>query len=226
MIQILAVDDDPNIRDLLQISLVREGYKVILAEDGYGALEKLGSGRVDLAIIDLMMPKMNGYDLCEDIKRFADLPVLMLTAKGTTEDIVKGFRQGADDYMVKPFEPAELVVRVQSLLKRYRINASQKIEWGDIVVDRLRHEITVKGTAVHLPPKEFDLLFYLASSPNRTFTRQQLMEKCWGFDYEGGERTVDVHIGRLRERLDPLTDSFSIATVHGLGYKLLVATTC
>ncbi|TYP70741.1 response regulator transcription factor [Paenibacillus methanolicus] len=222
MPSILAVDDDGNIRDLIRMSLHREGFTVYAAEDGLAALETMDRAKVDLAVVDLMMPRMNGYALCDEIKRYGDIPVLMLTALGSTEDIVKGFRQGADDYLVKPFEPAELVVRIQALLKRYRINASQTIELGATVIDRLRYSVAVNGAGVHVPPKEFELLFCLAGSPDRTFTRQQLVEQCWGYDYEGGERTVDVHIGRLRERLVPLGCGFAIATVHGLGYKLVV----
>ncbi|RXT07033.1 response regulator transcription factor [Ammoniphilus sp. CFH 90114] len=222
MAHILVVDDDPYIQDLIRMTLQSEGFHVTLAGDGEEALTKLEQQKIDLGIIDILMPKMDGYKLCQEIKDYLDIPIIMVTAKGETGDKVKGFRMGTDDYLVKPFEPLELIVRVHALLKRYKINHSQQIEIGNVTLFAANHEVMIDEEDIHLPPKEFEILFHFASHPNQTFTRRQLVEKFWGLEYEGDERTVDVHIKRLRERFAPLTESFSIVTVRGLGYKLTV----
>jgi two-component system, OmpR family, response regulator len=220
MSKILIVDDDPNIRELARVFLKNEGYDIYEAADGVEALSNLETIRVDLAIIDIMMPNMDGWELCRQLKELYDFPVLMLTAKGETSQKLKGFELGTDDYLVKPFEPLELVARVKALLKRYRIATSQSIQVGELRMDRKSFEVTVNGESRTLPLKEFELLFKLASYPGRTFSRDQLIEDIWGYDFEGNERTLDVHINRLRERFPEESHSFKIRTIRGLGYRL------
>jgi DNA-binding response OmpR family regulator len=218
--KILVVDDDPHIRELVRVFLHREGFEIIEAADGLEALSRLDSVKVDLAIIDIMMPKMDGWKLCQEIKATFDIPILMLTAKGETSQKLKGFQLGTDDYLVKPFEPLEMVARVRALLKRYHIESSQTIQIGELVMDRKTHQIRVNGESLTLPLKEFELLFKLASYPGRTFSREQLIEDIWGFDFKGNDRTLDVHINRLRERFPEEQHSFKITTIRGLGYRL------
>ncbi len=220
MSKVLVVDDDPHIRELIRVFLEKEGLDVAEASDGLKALEKLETTRADLVILDVMMPNLDGWELCRRLRQSGDLPVLMITAKGETSQKIKGFELGADDYLVKPFEPAELVARVKALLKRYRIANSQIVEIGDLHMDRKTHEATAGGQAVNLPMKEFELLFRLASYPGKTISRTQLIEDVWGYDIEGTERTLDVHINRLRERFPEEGHSFKITTVRGLGYRV------
>ena len=220
MSKILIVDDDPYIRELARVFLKDEGYDIFEASDGLEALSKLESTRVDLVVLDIMMPNMDGWELCRQLKEFYDLPVLMLTAKGETSQKLKGFELGTDDYLVKPFEPLELAARVKALLKRYRIATSQSIQIGELHMDRKTFEVTVNGSNITLPLKEFELLFKLASYPGRTFSRDQLIEDIWGYDFDGNERTLDVHINRLRERFPEEENSFKITTIRGLGYRL------
>jgi DNA-binding response OmpR family regulator len=216
------VDDDPHIRELASLFLRNEGFEVIEAEDGIDALTKLDSVKVDLFIIDVMMPNMDGWELCRELRAAYDLPILMLTAKGETSQKLKGFQLGTDDYLVKPFEPLELVARVHALLKRYRIVASQTVQVGELTMDRKSFQVKLNGESLTLPLKEFELLFKLASYPGRTFTREQLIEDIWGYDFIGTERTLDVHINRLRERFPEEQYSFKITTIRGLGYRLEV----
>ena len=220
MSKILVVDDDPHIRELVQVFLHNEGFEVVEASDGVDALSKLDSVKVDLAIIDIMMPNMDGWELCRELRAMFDIPILMLTAKAETNHKLKGFELGTDDYLVKPFEPLELVARVNALLKRYRIAVSQAIQVGGLSMDRKTFEVTVNGENLTLPHKEFELLFKLASYPGRTFSREQLIEDIWGFDFRGNDRTLDVHINRLRERFPEGKYSFKITTIRGLGYRL------
>jgi two-component system, OmpR family, response regulator len=224
MTQILIVDDDPHIRELLRLLLQNEGFEIREAGDGVEALALLESAKADLVILDIMMPNMDGWTLCRELREHYDLPLLMLTAKGETMQKIKGFELGTDDYLVKPFEPLELVVRVKALLKRYRIAASQTVQIGELLLNRKTYEISVGSNSITLPLKEFELLFKLASYPGKTFSREQLIEQIWGYDYEGDERTVDVHIKRLRERFPEEVNSFRISTVRGLGYRLEVQT--
>jgi DNA-binding response OmpR family regulator len=223
MSKILVVDDDLHIRELVRIFLRREGFEVIEAADGREALSGLDSVKVDLAVIDIMMPNMDGWELCQQIKATFDIPILMLTAKGETSQKLKGFQLGTDDYLVKPFEPLEMVARVKALLKRYRIESSQTIQIGELVMDRKAYQIIVNEENLTLPLKEFELLFKLASYPGRTFSREQLIEDVWGYDFHGNDRTLDVHISRLRERFPEEKHSFKITTIRGLGYRLEVA---
>lgn len=221
MTKLLIVDDDKHIRELVKVFLQNEGLDILEAVDGVDALNKLETEKVDMVIMDIMMPNMDGWELCEEIRKFYnDLPILMLTAKGETTQKVKGFNLGTDDYLVKPFEPVELIVRVKSILKRYRISLSQTVEVGNVWMNRNTYELVYQGENITLRLKEFDLLFKLAGYPGKTFSREQLIEEIWGFDYEGDERTVDVHIKRLRERFPKENSGFSIRTIRGLGYRL------
>lgn len=224
MSKILIVDDDPHIRELSSLFLRNDGFEVYEALDGVDALSKLDTVKVDLFIIDVMMPNMDGWDLCRELRAAYDLPILMLTAKGETSQKLKGFQLGTDDYLVKPFEPLELVARVHALLKRYRISTSQTVQIGELLMNRKTFEVKLNGESLTLPLKEFELLFKLASYPGRTFTREQLIEDVWGYDFEGNDRTLDVHINRLRERFPEEKHSFKITTIRGLGYRLEVST--
>src|SRR6266496_2540738 len=220
MSNILIVDDDPNIRELVRVFLRNEGFEIYEAADGLAALAMLDTLKADLVILDVMMPNMDGWELCRELRACYDIPLLMLTAKGETAQKIKGFQLGTDDYLVKPFEPLELVARVKALLKRYRIATSQRVQIGELLMDRKTFEVTVHGASLTLPRKEFELLFKLASYPGRTFSRDQLIEDIWGYDFQGNERTLDVHINRLRERFPEDKHSFRIKTIRGLGYRL------
>jgi two-component system OmpR family response regulator len=222
MAYILVVDDDPNIRELISLYLRNEAYDVKEARDGKEALDYLLLHPAALVVFDIMMPRMDGWELCRQIRSAYEIPLLMITAKGEPEQKMKGFQLGTDDYLVKPFDPMELVMRVKALLKRYRISTSRLVLIGDVAVDRNTYEVKVNGEQVALPLKEFELLFKLASYPGQIFTRGQLIEQIWGMDYEGDERTVDVHIKRLREKFEVLTDKMAIITIRGLGYRLEV----
>ncbi|MFD1955445.1 response regulator transcription factor [Paenibacillus thailandensis] len=222
MTRVLAVDDDPHIRELVGHFLRLEGLEVVEAEDGSDALRIVEQSKIDLVILDIMMPGMDGWELCRELRKRTDLPLLMLTAKGETTQVVKGFALGTDDYLVKPFDSMILVARVKALLKRYRIMASQSVQIGDVALRRDTFECRAGDQEITLPLKEFELLFKLAGYPGKTFTRDQLIEDIWGYDYEGDERTVDVHIKRLRERFPEEKHGFRISTIRGLGYRLEV----
>jgi DNA-binding response OmpR family regulator len=223
MSNILLVDDDPHIRQLVRVLLEREGFTIIEAGDGVAALTQLATVSVDLVVLDLMMPNMDGWELCRQIRAAAtDLPLLMLTAKGETSDKVRGFQLGTDDYLVKPFEPVELVMRVKALLKRYRIATAQTVQVGDLFMDGKTFEVRAGGEQLTLPLKEFELLFKLASYQGQTLSRDQLIEAIWGYAFEGNERTLDVHINRLRQRFPEDRHAFKIRTIRGLGYRLEV----
>jgi len=222
MAKIMIVDDDPYIRELVRVFLQREGFDIVEAADGQEALAMLEHTPAELVILDIMMPNMDGWELCRELRKMYDIPLLMLTAKGETAQKIKGFELGTDDYLVKPFEPAELVVRVKALLKRYRIAASHIVQVGSLQVNRQTFEIMKDDKMLTIPLKEFELLFKLASYSGKTLSREQLIEQIWGYDFEGNERTVDVHINRLRERFPPEEYGFLIRTVRGLGYRLEV----
>lgn len=223
MAKILIVDDDANIRKLASFFLKREGFEILEAENGVNALSIMESSGIDLVILDIMMPHMDGWDLCRAIRNSSpDLPLMMVTAKGEAGQRVKGFLLGTDDYLTKPFDPIELVLRVKALLKRYRIAFSQTIQLGDIILNRRTFKVMLRDEELTLPLKEFELLFKLASHPGQIFTREQLIVQIWGIDYEGDDRTVDVHIKRLRERFADETRHFRIETARGLGYRLEV----
>jgi len=217
----MIVDDDPNIRELVRALLENGGFTACEAKDGRDALQKIAAENPELAIIDLMMPNMDGYELCRKLRQYYEnLPILMLTARSELPSKVKGFEAGADDYLTKPFEGDELLLRVRALLRRYKIEASQIIQVGAVVIDKNSYSVTVHGVQAEIPMKEFELLFRLASFPRKTFSRDQLIEDVWGYDFDGNERTLDVHISRLRERFPVETSGFKIATVRGLGYRL------
>jgi DNA-binding response OmpR family regulator len=220
MSKILIVDDDPHIRELSGVFLRSAGFEIYEAIDGADALAKLDGLKVDLFVIDIMMPNMDGWELCRELREAYDLPILMLTARGETSQKLKGFQLGTDDYLVKPFEPLELVARVKALLKRYKISASQIVQAGELLMNRKTFEVTANGQELTLPLKEFELLFKLASYPGQTFSREQLLEDIWGYDFHGTDRTLDVHINRLRERFPEDQHSFKITTIRGLGYRL------
>lgn len=223
MPKVVVVDDDANIRELVRLYLEDEGYEIIQISNGEEALEYVENHVVDLVIMDIMMPKMDGWDLCANLREFGEMPILMITAKGESTDRIKGFKLGTDDYLVKPFDPVELVLRVKALLKRYRIATSSTIKLGSITLDQKSYHVIYKdGKTVTLPMKEFDLLYKLGSYSGQLFTRENLIEQIWGMDYEGDERTVDVHIKRLRERFAEYESDFRIVTIRGLGYRLEV----
>lgn len=223
MAKILIVDDDPHMRELVRLFLSPEGFETAEAADGVEALDVMTSFKADMVILDIMMPNMDGWELCRELRKDYEIPLLMLTAKGETSQKIKGFDLGTDDYLVKPFEPAELVARVKALLKRYRIVTSQTVQVGNLKMNRKTFEVVIGHRQLELPLKEFELLFKLASMPGKTFSREQLIEDLWGYDYEGTDRTVDVHVNRLRDRILLDKDNqISIKTIRGLGYRLEV----
>ena len=225
-ISVLIVEDDPNIRELLQLYLEKDGYAVTLASDGGQGLDKFRAIKPDLVLLDVMMPVMDGWAVCKAIRAEGNTPVIMLTAKGETDDKVTGLKAGADDYVTKPFEMKELLARIEAVLRRSdrggEENKSRRLVFDKLIIDMDAFELTVDGKKVDTPPKEMELLFYLASSPNRVYTRNQLLDEVWGFDYFGDSRTVDVHVKRLREKLEGVSEKWSVKTVWGVGYKFEV----
>jgi len=219
---ILVVDDDRHIRELECAILSGAGFTTVEAVDGADALAKLGEQTIDLVVLDVMMPKMDGYEFCALAKRYyEELPILMLTAKGQTIDKVTGLNLGADDYLAKPFDADELLARVHALLRRYRKVAAAEARLGTLRLVKDRYQvIDAEGSAQELPHKEFDLLFLLASLPGKTVSRERLLDEVWGFEHEGTDRTLDVHINRLRARFPQAESGFGIVTVRGLGYRL------
>lgn len=222
MTNILVADDDNNIRKLIRLHLTEEGYRVMEAEDGVKAVKLMQQNEVHLAIVDLMMPSIDGYQLCKQIRLDYDIPVIILTAKDGMTAKEKGFSAGTDDYVTKPFEPKELIFRIKALLRRFQVATEKVITFNQTVINKKSYEVTCSGHTLILPLKEFELLYQLASFPERTFTREDLIVKVWGSDFKGDDRTVDVHIKRLRERFRNRTDDFTIRTVRGLGYQLEV----
>ncbi|GGA00542.1 DNA-binding response regulator [Paenibacillus marchantiophytorum] len=223
MNNILIVDDDANIRELMSFFLQNDGFDVIEAENGEEALSVLERTDINLVILDIMMPLMDGWDLCKEIRsRDPHILLLMVTAKGESGHRVKGFQLGTDDYLAKPFDPVELVLRVKALLKRSRISFSKVIQLGGILLNLDTYKVVRGDEEQALPLKEFELLFKLASHPGQIFTRELLITQIWGMDYEGDDRTVDVHIKRLRERFAADKKHFHIETARGLGYRLVV----
>ncbi|MBG9566352.1 hypothetical protein ABE38_13200 [Brevibacillus agri] len=219
----LVVDDDPHIRELVALYLKDEGFDIVEKTNGADALAYAENHAVDLAVIDIMMPQMDGWELCSKLREFGDMPIIMITAKGEAQDRIHGFKLGTDDYLVKPFDPVELVLRVKALLKRYRISVSNIITLGHLSLDRSRYLVVyADGQTKTIPMKEFELLYKLGNYAGQLFTRETLIEQIWGLDYEGDERTVDVHIKRLRERFPEAESGFRIVTIRGLGYRLEV----
>ena len=222
---ILVVDDDVNICQLVQLYLEKEGFTVQCAHDGLAALSLFRSAPFDLVILDLMLPKLDGMDVCREIRRKSMVPIVMLTAKGETFDKILGLEMGADDYLVKPFEPKELVARVKAVLRRTKSGAEEEtktVSYPGLSISILNYELLLAGKSIPVPAKELELLYHLASHPNRVYTREQLLEEVWGFDYFGDSRTVDVHVKRLREKLEGHEDGWQLKTVWGVGYKFEV----
>ncbi len=221
-LKILIVEDDRNIADLLRLYLEKEGYEVVIALDGLKGLEKFRQEQPALVLLDVMLPGMDGWGVCRSIRSEAKTPIIMLTAKSETEDKVAGLKQGADDYITKPFEMKEVLARIEAVLRRSGVEperASRRLVFDKLILDMDAFELTVDGKKVPTPPKEMELLFHLASSPNRVYTRNQLLDEVWGFDYFGDTRTVDVHIKRLREKLEGVSDQWELKTVWSVGYK-------
>ncbi|WP_121663775.1 MULTISPECIES: response regulator transcription factor [Metabacillus] len=223
MAKIMIVDDEAHIRELVRLYLDDEGFEIVEMSNGAEALDYAENHKLDLVILDIMMPKLDGWELCKELRELGDIPILMITSKGEAQDKIKGFKLGTDDYLVKPFDPVELVLRVRALLKRYRIAASNMINLGEVELDRKTYQVIYQdGRRVTIPMKEFELLYKLGSYIGQLFTRDNLIEEIWGIDYEGDERTVDVHIKRLRERFAEFENDFKIVTIRGLGYRLEV----
>lgn len=226
MSKVLVVDDDLNIVKLIKLYLEKEDFTVCTAHDGEEALQVYKRENPDIIILDIMMPKLDGNSVCREIRKTSDIPIIMLTAKGETFDKVLSLELGADDYIVKPFEPKELVARIKAILRRSETKAKDNdnkiVSFEKLEVNLTNYELTIDGTILEIPPKELELLFFLASNPNRVFTREQLLEEVWGFDYFGDSRTVDVHIKRLREKLEGITANWQLKTVWGVGYKFEV----
>lgn len=222
---ILAVDDDVNICELVRLYLEKDGFSVTCAHDGEAALQRFKSGKFDLIVLDLMLPGLDGMDVCREIRRTSAVPIIMLTAKGETLDKILGLELGADDYIVKPFEPKELVARVKAVLRRTQGTPGEEartVSYPGLTISLENYEMTVGDTPLSVPPKELELLYHLASHPNRVYTREQLLEEVWGFDYFGDSRTVDVHVKRLREKLEGAEFGWQLKTVWGVGYKFEV----
>ena len=227
MDKILVADDDLNICELLRLYLEKEGFEVVMAHDGEEAVARFESEKPSLILLDIMMPKLDGWQVCRQIRQKSDCPIIMLTAKGETFDKVLGLELGADDYVVKPFDTKEIVARIKAVLRRSgpagaAANEVKEVSYDKLTVNMTRYELKVDGKVVDAPPKELELLFPLASNPNRVFTRDQLLDEVWGFEYYGDSRTVDVHIKRLREKLEGVSDQWSLKTVWGVGYKFEV----
>ena len=218
--KILIVEDEANIRELLRLYLEREGYTVLEAENGVEGIKKWKSDKPDMLLLDVMMPVMDGWAVCREIRAESDVPIIMLTAKGETADRVSGLEMGADDYIVKPLEMPEVIARVRAVFRRMAPDdAPEKLSFDNLVIDKQAYDLVIKGKRVDAPPKEIELLYFLASSPNRVFTRAQLLDDVWGFDYFGDTRTVDVHVKRLRDKREGVSDKWELKTVWGVGYK-------
>ena len=222
---VLIVEDDRNIADLLRLYLEKEGYTVVIAPDGMRGVEQFRTVHPSLVLLDVMLPGLDGWGVCRAIRAESQTPIIMLTAKSETEDKVNGLKQGADDYITKPFEMKEVLARIEAVLRRSGIEpekSRRRLEFDKLVIDMDAFELTVDGKKVPTPPKEMELLYHLASSPNITFSRNRLLDEVWGFDYFGDTRTVDVHIKRLREKLEGVSDKWALKTVWSVGYKFEV----
>lgn len=221
--KVLVADDDGNIAELLRLYLEKEGFKVAIAADGEEALSKFGAENPDIVLLDIMMPKLDGWQVCREIRKTSNCPIIMITAKGETFDKVLGLELGADDYVVKPFDAKEIVARIKAVMRRTGKNEPgndiKEVSYDKLVINMTKYELKVDGVVVDAPPKELELIYHLASNPNRVYTRDQLLDEVWGFEYYGDSRTVDVHVKRLREKLEGVSDKWSLKTVWGVGYK-------
>ena len=221
---ILVVEDDRNISDLIRMYLEKEGFEVRLAYDGGKAVEEFEKQQPDMVLLDIMLPVLDGWQVCERIRQKARTPIIMLTAKSDVTDRITGLEMGADDYLVKPFEMKELMARINAVLRRTEIpdDTKKRLTFDKLIINLDSYELTVDGKQVDTPPKELELLYHLASTPNRVYTRNQLLDEVWGFDYFGDSRTVDVHIKRLREKVEGISEQWELKTVWGVGYKFEV----
>ena len=220
--KILVVDDDLNICELLRLYLTKEGYNVVIANDGVSAVTMFQEESPSLVLLDIMLPKLDGWQVCREIRKFSETPIIMLTAKGEVFDRVLGLELGADDYVVKPFDTKEIVARIKAVLRRSASSAAEEIKevhFDKLSINLTNYELKVNGVQIDTPPKEMELIFHLAKNPNRVFTRDQLLDEVWGYDYYGDSRTVDVHVKRLREKLEGASDKWELRTVWGVGYK-------
>lgn len=220
--KVLIVDDDSNICELLRLYLEKDGFDTIIANDGEAAIVKYNLEEPDLILLDVMMPKLDGWQVCRTIRKSSSVPIIMLTAKGETFDKILGLDLGADDYVTKPFDSKEVVARVKAVLRRTSgndENAEKIVKFDKLVINLTNYELIVDGKTVDTPPKELELVYHLASNPNRVYSRDQLLDEVWGFEYYGDSRTVDVHVKRLREKLEGVSDQWSIKTVWSVGYK-------
>ena len=223
--KVLIVEDDSNIAELLNLYLEKEGFEPLVAKDGGKGVEQFRAFQPDLVLLDIMLPVMDGWSVLKKIRESSKVPVIMLTAKGETSDKVSGLEMGADDYVTKPFEVKELIARIHAVMRRREGGdspAAKRLEYDKLIINLDSYELIVDGKKVDTPPKEMELLYHLAASPNRVYTRNQLLDEVWGFDYFGDSRTVDVHIKRLREKLEGVSDKWSLKTVWGVGYKFEV----
>ncbi|MGN0374721.1 MAG: response regulator [Butyrivibrio sp.] len=225
--KILIVDDDENIAELISLYLIKECFETKMVHDGEAAIKAFQEFNPDLILLDLMLPGIDGYQVCREIRKDSNVPIIMLSAKGEIFDKVLGLELGADDYMIKPFDSKELVARVKAVLRRYSVpvketpepsRTGEYVEYPDLIINLSNYSVTYMGKSVEMPPKELELLFFLASSPNQVFTREQLLDHIWGYEYIGDTRTVDVHIKRIREKIHD-HDKWSLGTVWGIGYK-------
>lgn len=220
--KILVVDDDLNICELLRLYLTKEGYNVVIVNDGVSAVTMFQEESPNLVLLDIMLPKLDGWQVCREIRKFSETPIIMLTAKGEVFDRVLGLELGADDYVVKPFDTKEIVARIKAVLRRSASSASEEVKevhYDKLSINLTNYELKVNGVQIDTPPKEMELIFHLAKNPNRVFTRDQLLDEVWGYDYYGDSRTVDVHVKRLREKLEGASDKWELRTVWGVGYK-------
>ena len=220
--RILVVDDDTNICELLRLYLEKDGYEVVIANNGGEAVTMFQELSPDLMLLDIMLPVLDGWQVCREVRKFSDKPIIMLTAKGETFDKVLGFELGADDYVVKPFDAKEVMARVKAVLRRSgsaEKTSIKEVRFDKLVINLTNYELRVDGKKVDTPPKELELIYHLANNPNRVFTRDQLLDEVWGFDYYGDSRTVDVHVKRLREKLEGVSDKWELKTVWSVGYK-------
>lgn len=221
--KILVVDDDKNICELLRLYIEKEGYDIEIANDGMEALAKFREFQPDLIMLDIMLPALDGLQVCREIRKTSQVPIIMLTAKGEVFDKVLGLELGADDYVVKPFEAKEILARIKAVLRRTGSEKNNEeiklVKYDKLSINLTNYELKVNGVQIDTPPKELELIYHLASNPNRVFTRDQLLDEVWGFDYYGDSRTVDVHVKRLREKLEGVSDKWALKTVWGVGYK-------
>jgi len=219
--KILVCDDDKNICELLRMYLEKEGFEVTLAYNGVQALELFEKTPPSLILLDIMMPSLDGWQVCREVRKTSACPIIMLTAKGETFDKVLGLELGADDYVVKPFDAKEVIARVKAVLRRSAPASAQlkEVQFDQLTINLTNYELWVRGVQIDTPPKELELIFHLASNPGRVFTRDQLLDEVWGFDYFGDSRTVDVHVKRLREKLEGVSEDWQLKTVWGVGYK-------